>query len=186
MSLPMADLRRLQRAEGYLALDLPRQAIAELQAASPSSRQTYEWLMLRAECHRATADHHACLQLLRSALLKRPEEAVAVHLMMSWCFKRTNQIQKAIDGLIEAERLCRVRGEGDHRPLVAYNLSCYYALAGKRDEMLEWLAQAVDLDPSLAENVKSESDFDRFRHDANLIEIVRAAKQFKTTQISSQ
>jgi hypothetical protein len=48
-----------------------------------------------------------------------------------------------------------------------YNLSCYYSLAGRKDEMLDWLARALDKEPGYRRLIAAESDFDHFREDAD-------------------
>ena len=60
----------------------------------------------------------------------------------------------------------RALGEHPGNPNVLYNLACVEALAGRRDEALEHLAQAVEGDPRTREWAQSDSDFDAIRSDA--------------------
>ncbi len=50
-------------------------------------------------------------------------------------------------------------------PNVLYNLACIEALAGRADDALEHLAQAVEGDPRTREWAQTDSDFDAIRAD---------------------
>jgi hypothetical protein len=51
-------------------------------------------------------------------------------------------------------------------PNVLYNLACFEALAGRREEALDHLEQAVATDPRTREWAQTDSDFDSIRDDA--------------------
>ena len=57
------------------------------------------------------------------------------------------------------------RALADHpgNPNVLYNLACFEALAGRADEALGHLAEAVEADPRTREWAQSDSDFDSIR-----------------------
>jgi hypothetical protein len=48
---------------------------------------------------------------------------------------------------------------------VRYNAACFAALAGEKDLAVEYLRTALELDPSLAENARADSDLDPLRGD---------------------
>jgi hypothetical protein len=50
-------------------------------------------------------------------------------------------------------------------PNVLYNLACFESLAGRTEEALEHLAQAVEADPRTREWAQGDSDFDAIRSD---------------------
>ena len=50
-------------------------------------------------------------------------------------------------------------------PNVLYNLACFEALAGRADDALEHLAQAVEGDPRTSAWAQTDSDFDAIRSD---------------------
>ena len=50
-------------------------------------------------------------------------------------------------------------------PIVLYNLSCYYALAGDKDHALSWLGRALRMNRSMVKLVPEETDFDALRND---------------------
>lgn len=51
-------------------------------------------------------------------------------------------------------------------PNVLYNLACFEALAGRREEALDHLEQAAETDPRTREWAQTDSDFDAIRDDA--------------------
>lgn len=51
------------------------------------------------------------------------------------------------------------------QPIVLYNLSCYFSLAGDKAQALSWLGRALRIEPTLRELIPDESDFDPLRND---------------------
>jgi hypothetical protein len=56
--------------------------------------------------------------------------------------------------------------------MLHYNLACYRALGGHRDEALRLLAAGVDLDASLKDWAKQDTDFDSLRDDPEFTRLV--------------
>jgi tetratricopeptide (TPR) repeat protein len=56
-------------------------------------------------------------------------------------------------------------GRYPENPNVLYNLACFEALAGRHEDALEHLAEAVERDPRTKEWAQSDSDFDAVRAD---------------------
>jgi thioredoxin-like negative regulator of GroEL len=50
-------------------------------------------------------------------------------------------------------------------PNVLYNLACFEALAGRKEQALNHLAQAVEQDARMREWAQTDSDFDAIRDD---------------------
>jgi len=53
-----------------------------------------------------------------------------------------------------------------------YNRAVEYAHVGKKDEMLEDLARAIELDPSERDNARDEDAFDPYRDDPDFRRLV--------------
>jgi tetratricopeptide (TPR) repeat protein len=53
-----------------------------------------------------------------------------------------------------------------------YNLGCFYSVIGRTDEALFRFKQAFELDPTLKETAKNDSDLDRMRNDPELVAII--------------
>jgi mannose-6-phosphate isomerase-like protein (cupin superfamily) len=59
------------------------------------------------------------------------------------------------------------RAESEHPDVVGvvYNLACCEALSGRREEALEHLRRAVELDPKIARHARSDTDLEAIRDD---------------------
>jgi tetratricopeptide (TPR) repeat protein len=149
-------VRRLDEAEGYLLLDLPRRALEILQAQSEWATMQFEASFLTGEALRALGRYRDALRPLEQAAALRPGH-VGVAIALGWCYKRTHRLAQAIDAL---ERACR---EFPDEPLLNYNLACYWSLALNPTKALDALALALELEPDLRDRIASEPDFDPLR-----------------------
>ena len=50
-------------------------------------------------------------------------------------------------------------------PVMIYNLGCFEALSGRRDEALEHVARALEMRPQLRELAQTDGDLDSIRDD---------------------
>ena len=174
------DVARLRQAEGYLELGLGDAAWRTLQGLTGAAREQPACLFLTAECHRAAGRFGQAIPLLERLLAEhsgRPD----IHVQLAWCYKRTDQLPRAIRTLETAERLCRsaTAGRVTHA-LVQYNLACYHALTGAADDCRRWLRKAFALEPKFAAHVADESDFDPVRDRPEFRELVNRTLQQPT------
>jgi tetratricopeptide (TPR) repeat protein len=169
------ERRILEEAEGYLELDLPALAMKALERIPAASRADTEWSRLRAQSHIQSKEHSEALPHLIAARDASPR-IIDIYLQLGWCYKRTNQVGMAISSLHSAERLSRAAKHKEERPMVLYNLSCYYALARRKDKVLHWLEKAFEADPSYRRLVAAEKDFDAFRDDPQFQSLTALAK----------
>ncbi len=99
----------------------------------------------------------ALLPLMAAA--KLAPENVHVWFALGWCYKRTGRIDLAIRSLE------RVLAAEPAEALVHYNLACYWSLAGDKHRALEFLSQALEIDPDYRRLIDDEPDFDPVRCD---------------------
>lgn len=151
-------VRRLLAAEGYLALNMPDHALRELAHIEDVGDERYNTCMLRGEALLMKEEKLQALDAFREAHLDKPTNLNAL-MRMAWCFKRIDQLPKAIDAMKLAYQF--------HKdvPVVLYNLACYYSLAGEKEEALSWLGRAFRMDRELLKLVPKETDFDPLRND---------------------
>ena len=155
----------LQQAEGYLELEMPEHALAALDRlsdrasieAGESSLASHAWY-LRGESLRSMECYEEALGPLEKAARFAPKDT-HVHLARAWCYKRTGQLQRAIDSLEHALQ------NDPEDALVVFNLSCYWSLAGQKGLALSFLARALELDSSYRDLIDDEHDFDPIRSD---------------------
>jgi mannose-6-phosphate isomerase-like protein (cupin superfamily) len=67
------------------------------------------------------------------------------------------------------------KAESEHPDVVGvvYNLACCEALSGRRDDAVEHLRRAVDLEPRMAAHARSDPDLDSIRDDPRFAAAVR-------------
>ena len=150
--------RRLEAARGYLTLDMPGHAIRELNEIRDAEECPFVFHQLRGEALRQQEKFAEALSAFKRANAEEPAD-LSVLMGMAWCYKRTDQLSRAITAMLESYRTA------PREPIVLYNLSCYFALAGNKTQALSWLGRAIRMEPKLRKLIPEESDFDRLRDD---------------------
>ena len=92
------------------------------------------------------------------ATLRYPEN-IHIWLALAWCYKRTDELARAIDALEQALEVDPTEA------LLLYNLACYWSLSGDASQSVDYLAKAFELDANYRELVeliceKTGADFD--------------------------
>jgi tetratricopeptide (TPR) repeat protein len=158
--------KKLDEAEGYLMLDLPRRSLQILESQPDWLNMQFEALLLKGEALRSLNRYRDALRHLEiAAALRNGDSRVA--LALGWCYKRTNRLAQAIDSLERAIR------EHPDEALLHYNLACYWSLAANAPKALEALTLALELDPRLHALVTKEADFDSLRGDPKFERLVK-------------
>lgn len=152
--------RQLRAAEGFLALNMPEHAIRELDGIQDVADDGFNVWILRGEALRMKREHGQALNAFRQAHFAKPTDLMAL-MGMAWCFKRIDQLQQAVDTMKLAYQFHR------EVPVVLYNIACYYALAGEKENALSWLGRALRMDRKLLNLISAETDFDSLRADAD-------------------
>lgn len=166
-----SDQRSLAQAEGYLELNLPHQALIALERISRPPRNEFDWNKLMGECCRSLDQYPRALEHLHKAAQLRPDD-YSIYLALGWCQKRLGHLDRAIAALQTAQRRCKTKLDDDAKALLCYNLSCYFSLAGRKDEMLAHLAEAIQMNAHFRRMIDAESDFDPFRDDRDFRSLV--------------
>ena len=170
--MPYNPARRMQRhleaAQGYLLLKMPEQALEELEDVDDPVAVAFTWNLLRGEAYRERREFRAAIHAFQRAQAVQPDE-LEVLMGLAWCYKRTDQLTKSIEIMHQAYLSHR------DEPLVLYNLACYYALAGNKDQALLWLGRALRMQPDLRRLIPDETDFDSLRDDADFQRLIDLA-----------
>jgi tetratricopeptide (TPR) repeat protein len=162
--------RLLDAAEGYLLLNLPRQALEELRRVGDPGVLVYEFHLVRAETHRALAQWSDALDDFRACYELQPKN-LDVLMGLAWCYKRIDRLSQAIAVMLEAYRT-----HADV-PVVLYNIACYYALDGQKQPALSWLGRALRKDRELLRLIPAETDFNAIRHDPDFHRLLELARE---------
>jgi tetratricopeptide (TPR) repeat protein len=89
---------------------------------------------------------------------------------LAWCYKRTDQLAKSIEAMHQAYLAHRSEA------IVLYNLSCYYSLAGNKEQALSWLGRALRMRPDLRQLIADETDFDPLRNDSDFQHLIHLSE----------
>lgn len=149
----------LSQAEGYLELGMPDHAVGVLTRWEQSSRLDGQARWLLGEALRSLERYDEALEPLLRAQETMPED-IHIYLALSWCFKRTGRLDRAIESLEQALLV------DPNEAILYYNLACYWSLACNRAYALQYLHQALELDGGYRELINAEPDFDTIRDDA--------------------
>ena len=166
------SLRRTQRlleaARGYLLLHMPDQALESLAGVQEPGDFEFDWHVLRGEALRERKDYRNAISAFERAQAIQPQD-LDVLMGLAWCYKRIDQLPKSIAAMHRA-----YQGHPDVA-IVLYNLSCYYSLAGEKDQALSWLGRALRMQSELKDLIADESDFDPIRHEPDFRQLLELA-----------
>jgi len=159
--------RVLSKVEGYLELEMPEHALAELAKIDAQYRSRFSVQYLHGMAYRDLKQYDEALRYFLRALREKPE-SVEVLLAMAWCYKRIGRLDDAISTMEQAYRAA------PQEPIVLYNMACYWSLAGEKTNALSWLGRALRMDQDLRKLIVDEPDFDTLRHDPDFEMILRS------------
>ena len=157
--------RQITEAEGYSTLGLFRQALDSLDLVPCADRDDFEYQFRRGIVLKDLERHVEALESLEHAQRSKSDD-VSVLMALAWCYKRTNQIDRAIASTEAAYQI------SPKSPILLYNLACYWSLAGNKGQCLRWLGQALRMDRSLLFLIPDETDFDPVRSDPDFRKLI--------------
>ena len=165
-------VKLLTAAEGYTALGMYAHALDSLDKIQDAEGAVFEVCSCRGDVLRHLERHDDALVELHRAFDENPDN-VDLLMAMAWCYKRTNQLPRAITSMEQAYRIA------PKKAIILYNLSCYWSLAGNKTQALSWLGRALRMDKAYRQLIESETDFDSLRHDMDFQMLVGLVKREK-------
>lgn len=167
--LPASRQKRyFNAAEGYLLLEMPEQALRELSRIGSTEKDSEKYYCLLGQAQQLAKRYKEALDAYQRAYEKAPENLTTL-MGMAWCHKRTDQLSLAITIMEEAYQ------SHSEEPVVLYNLSCYFALAGDKTNALSWLGRSLRMESKLIKLIEEEPDFDSLRSDKDFKFVVESA-----------
>ncbi|MFN0054192.1 MAG: TPR end-of-group domain-containing protein [Planctomycetales bacterium] len=160
--------RFLAAAEGYLTLGMAEHALRTLREIEDPDQALFQVNYLKGEAFKHLERHAEALVAYGRAFAEQPDH-VDLLMGMAWCFKRTDQLPKAITAMERAYQIA------PKEPVILYNLSCYWSLARNKTQALSWLGRALRMDQNLRRLIDEETDFDPLRSDPDFRLIVGGA-----------
>jgi Flp pilus assembly protein TadD len=159
-----------REAEGYLELGMSEHALKTLGRLGDPVTFDAQALYLWGESLRSLERYFEALAPLQRAAKAAPDD-IRIRVALGWCYKRTGQLDSAIDAL---EQALLIEPE---QALLRYNLACYLSLSGQKRRALRYLSQALSLDPGYHKLIDTESDFDPLRADPQFQAICEKVKE---------
>ena len=160
--------RHFNAAEGYLMLNMPEQALRELACIGSADNDSEIYFCLLGQAQQLAKQFNEAIDSFQIAYQKVPENLTTL-MGMAWCYKRTDQLPLAISIMEEAYR------QHPDQPIVLYNLSCYFALAGDKTNALSLLGRSLRMESDLIKLIAEEPDFDSLRSDKDFQFILESA-----------
>jgi len=148
----------IREAEGYLELGMPAHALRSLRRVEQVSHDDPYSLYLKGETLRTLERFEEALEPLQRAAAEMPCD-IQPWISLGWCQKRTGKLKQAIHSLEMAVDIDPAEA------LLHFNLACYWSLARDKTRALQYLLQALSLDPDYRRLIEEESDFDSLRGD---------------------
>jgi tetratricopeptide (TPR) repeat protein len=165
ITISRRDRHRLESAEGYLLLEMPQQALRELDGILRSGFSNAAVRRTRGEALRELRRHEEALVEFEQAD-ELDSDNLTTLMGMAWCLKRLDRLDEAIDAM---QRAYRAHPE---EPVVLYNIACYLTLADEKEQALSWLGRALRMEPKLRRLIPDEPDFDRLRDDPDFLFVI--------------
>ena len=155
--MPIPTRRHIEYAQGYLALGMPKEAEAELNAVVEHEQEQIEVLRLRVDLHLESKRWAKVLSLAPSVCKASPESEAT---WIAWAFalhelKRTGEAQSV---LLKAEPF-----HGSKSAVLHYNLACYACMLGQLDEAKRRLSTASKMDQAWLQTALDDPDLQAMR-----------------------
>lgn len=136
--LEPADIHRLNAAVGWLGLNCPADARAELDAVAPGQQSHPAVLEVRWLLCAHQQNWPDALAVARAELAAAPEDSSG-WLHQAYALRRTSD-----GGLPQAKAALLPAAEKfPKEPVIAYNLACYACQLSELDEARQWLRHAT-------------------------------------------
>ncbi|MEO1856088.1 MAG: hypothetical protein ABGY95_01815 [Rubritalea sp.] len=147
----MNEKRCLSAAEGYLQLEMPAEALLEIAQLPASVRQGVHSSELELAAHMMQKHWSRGVDVARLLCKIKPTKR-AYFLHAAYCMHETGDTLAAKSFLMSGPKSL-VKDALFH-----YNMACYSAVLGDKDEASRYLAPAFELDPKLKITALNDDD----------------------------
>lgn len=143
--------RSLSAAEGYLQLEMPKEAIDQIEGLPRKVRDSQHALELELAAEMMQKHWNRGVEISRTLCNLWPNKK-AYYLHAAFCLHETGDTLAAKSFLMSGPKSLMKDA------LFHYNMGCYSAVLEDADEALRYLRQAFELDPELKETAKTDKD----------------------------
>lgn len=153
---PMSLERSLLAAQGYLELDMPKEAIEELDALGPEHCENDAVLRTRLFILMKTQGWEEALAVCQRLRVLFPE-AAAGYIHGAFCLHENGRTAEARDLLLSGPP--SLENEATYH----YNMGCYSAVLGELDEARVYVKRSFAMDRKFREIAKLDPDLKEIR-----------------------
>ena len=147
----------LLAAQGYLELDMPVEAMAELDSMPAEDREVESALQLRLFITMKSHNWDESLRICKR-LRDRYPESVAGYIHGAFCLHERGQTDEALDLLLSGPpALLR-------EATYFYNLACYSAVLGDLEKAVDYAQRSFAMDDKFREIAKIDPDLKEVRN----------------------
>ena len=147
----MNEERYLSAAEGYLQLDMPSEAMLEIDRLPVSVRQGVHSAELELAAQMMLKQWNRGAEVARALCEIKPNKR-AYFLHAAYCLHETGDTLVAKSFLMSGPKSLMKDA------LFHYNMACYSAVLGGKDEASRYLVTALELDPRLKKTALCDED----------------------------
>ena len=147
----MNEERCLTAAEGYLQLEMPVEAVIEIERLPVAVRQGVHSSELELAAEMMQQHWNRGADLAKQLCVMKPSKR-AYFLHAAYCLHETGDTMAAKSFLMSGPKSLMKDA------LFHYNLACYSAVLGDKDEASRHLVPAFELDPALRETALNDED----------------------------
>ena len=157
MTLRVETRRRVQYAQGYVALGLMAEAEAELDGIAAEDRKRAEVKSVRVDLHLAARQWRKVV-IVASELARAHPEVENAWIGWAYALRELNRVDEAKGVLLQAEPR-----HGEASAVLHYNLACYDALLGELASARKRLARACAMDGQFKVAAQDDPDLEALR-----------------------
>ncbi|MDP9292706.1 MAG: tetratricopeptide repeat protein [Verrucomicrobiota bacterium] len=148
--------QKILAAQGYCELGLYEEGLSEIDGIEPHLRNRPEILEVRLLILMRAKRWVEALDISNQLCVTEPQSTAGfVH--AAFCLHELGRTGEAIDVLLAGPPALR------EEPTVFYNLACYEAALGRREEAVENLRRSFKMDKKFREFAKADPDLDPIR-----------------------
>ena len=147
----MEFVRTLEAALGWLELELPEDALRELESLGPKERMRQQALELKLVAQMKAGHWNAGADTGRLLCLREPKEP-RFFIHAAYCLHETGDTVAARNWLMTGP------SNLIDEPLFHYNIACYHAVLGQPNQARSHLSRAFSMDEALRDLAEKDED----------------------------
>lgn len=149
--------RTLRAAQGYLELEMPAEALEEMNSLAPEYLARTDVLRLRVGIALQACEWSAGLELSRQLCLLEPRESLGfIH--AAYCLHELGRTEEAKQTLLDGPQALLLEAT------YYYNMGCYHARLGEIEDAQAYVERAFELDPAFRKNAQFDPDLENLRN----------------------